>query len=77
MIPELNKTLNDDGHQYYLVGEGVFLEHIPEDVSGPFSVVMYSHQKKHVIPCAHLASCHVANRINAVIRELNLLNTAS
>ena len=77
MIPELNKTLNDDGHQYYLVGEGVFLGQTMGNFSRPFSVVMYSDQMKHVIPCPHLASSYVANKINAIIRELNLLNKAS
>ena len=77
IIPELNNTLNDDGHQYYLVGEGVFLEQTTDDVSKPFSVVKYSDKEKRVIPCPQLASSRVANRINAVIKELNLLNTAS
>ena len=77
MIPELDKTLNDDGHQYYLVGEGVFLEQATSEVDKPFSVVKYSDKEKRVMPCPHLASSRVANRINAVIKELNLLNTAS
>ena len=79
MIPELDKTLNDDGHQYYLVSEGVFLEQATSEVDKPFSVVKYSHQKKHVIPhvipCPQLASSRVTKRINAVIRELNPSNS--
>ena len=68
MISELNNTLIDDGHEYYLVGDGIFLEHTIDDICKPFTVVKYSHQQ--VIPCPHLASSRVANRINAVIREL-------
>lgn len=70
MIPELHNTLIDDGHQYYLVGDGMFLEQTAGDFSKPFSVVKYSHRKKQVISCPNLASSRVVNRINAVIREL-------
>ena len=77
LIPELNQTLIDDGLQYYLVGEGMFLEQTPGDVNKPFSIVKYSHHKKHFIPCPHLASSRVAKRINTVIREFNQLNTTS
>ena len=77
IIPELNNTLINDGHQYYLISDGMFLGQTTSDISEPFSVVKYSQQKKHVIPCPNLASSSVANRINAIIGELNLLNTAS
>ena len=72
MIPELNDSLIADGQQYYLMGEGVFVDQEISDANKPFFVVKYSHQNKGVIPCTHLASSRVANRINAVIRELNL-----
>ena len=70
MIPELNSTLIDDGRQYYLIGDGIYIGQAIGDVSELFSVVKNARHKRYVIPCPHLASSHVVNRINAVIREL-------
>ena len=71
MIPELNKALVDDGHQYYLIGGRLFIGLTEDDDNDTFSVVKYSHKTKQVIPCPHLASSRVVNRINAIIRELD------
>ena len=70
MIPELHNTLVDEGHQYFLVSEGMFMGQTTDDVGEPFYVMKYSHKKRRGIPCQNLASSRVANRINAVIREL-------
>ena len=70
MIPELHNTLADEGHQYYLVNEGMLMGRRIEDIGEPFYIVKYSHKKRRAIPCQNLASSRVVNRINAVFREL-------
>ena len=70
MIPELHNTLVDEGHQYYLVSEGMLMGRRIEDIGEPFYIVKYSHKKRRAIPCQNLASSRVVNRINAVFREL-------
>ena len=74
MIPELHNSLINDGSQYYLVGEEKFWELTIDEVGKPFTIVNYSAQKKRIIPCQHLASSRVVNKINTVIRELKHYN---
>ncbi len=72
MVPELHNTLVNDGRQYYLVGEEMYWELPKDNASKPFTVVKCSPQKKRIIPCPHLTSSQVVNRINAAIRMLSV-----
>ena len=73
MIPELRNALALEGEKYYLIGDfyaGV--QEIEDDeIIRPFTVVYDSLQEGRVIPCTHLSSSRIVNRINSLINELH------
>lgn len=70
MVPELLTTLINEGREYHLSGDGIYLEQALGEMGRPFCIVEYSDQDECALACPNLASSRVVSRINAVIREL-------